>query len=49
MDEELNEANYGENTLDDMYMDYDYHVNTGELDDWFQDDEPNPDNYADWD
>lgn len=34
-DEEL--ANYepDESTVDMMWTDYDYHVNTGELDDWY--------------
>lgn len=33
MDNEYNE--YGENLVDDMMVDYDYHVNTGELPELF--------------
>lgn len=33
MSEEYNE--YGENAVDDMMVDYDYHVNTGELPELF--------------
>lgn len=33
MDHEGNE--YGENTVDDMMADYDYHINTGELPELF--------------
>lgn len=29
--------NYGENPVDDMMEDYDYHANTGELSDLFDD------------
>ena len=48
--DDYNEAAYGgdESTADMMWTDYDYHVNTGELDDWFPD-EPSPNDYADWD
>ncbi len=42
---------YGENPVNDMMADYDYHVNTGELPDLF--DEQSVDNYIanlnDWD
>lgn len=31
----------------DMNVDYDYHINTGQLDYIF--DEPNPDDFDDWD
>jgi len=33
MEEELED--YGENTVDDMMIDYDYHINTGELPELF--------------
>ena len=49
MDYEDNE--YGENAVDDMMTDYDYHINTGELPELF--DESSVDNYIanldDWD
>ena len=35
MDHEDNE--YGENTIDDMMVDYDYHINTNELPELFDD------------
>lgn len=38
---------YNSETELDMYVDYDYHINTGELDYIF--DEPNPDDFDDWD
>ena len=43
------DGEYDGNTIDDMWTDYDYHVNTGKLTDWFPEAEPNPDDYADWD
>lgn len=33
--DELDEQEYGENPVDDMMADYDYHVNTGDLPDLF--------------
>ena len=49
MDNEDNE--YGENSVDDMMVDYDYHINTGELPELF--DESSVDefiaNLNDWD
>ena len=49
MDYEENE--YGENAVDNMMVDYDYHVNTGELPEHF--DESSVDNFIanlnDWD
>ena len=30
---------YDGDTVDDMWTGYDYHVNTGELTDWFPDDD----------
>ena len=31
---------YDGNVIDDMWTDYSYHINTGELQDWFPDDDP---------
>lgn len=49
MDNKYNE--YGENLVDDMMVDYDYHVNTGELPELF--DESSVDDFIanldDWD
>lgn len=49
MDNEYNE--YGKNLVDDMMVDYDYHVNTGELPELF--DESSVDDFIanldDWD
>ena len=49
MDNEDNE--YGENSVDDMMVDYDYHINTGELPELY--DESSVDefiaNLNDWD
>lgn len=49
MEEEYND--YGENTVDDMIVDYDYHINTGDLPDLF--DESSVDDFIanlnDWD
>ena len=49
--EELDEQEYGENPVDGMMADYDYHVFTGELPDLF--DEVSVDNFIanlnDWD
>ena len=49
MEDEYND--YGENALDDMMVDYDYHINTGELPKLF--DESSVDefiaNLNDWD
>lgn len=49
MEEEYND--YGENAVDDMMVDYDYHINTGELPKLF--DESSVDefiaNLNDWD
>lgn len=49
MEDEYND--YGENALDDMMVDYDYHINTGELPELF--DESSVDefiaNLNDWD
>ena len=49
MDNEYNE--YGDNLVDDMTVDYDYHVNTGELPELF--DEASVDDFIanlnDWD
>lgn len=42
MDNEYNE--YGENLVDDMMVDYDYHVNTGQLSELF--DESSVDNFS---
>ena len=33
------DGTYDGDTVDDMWTDYDYHVNTGELDDWFPDED----------
>ena len=30
-------------TTDDMWVDYEYHINTGELSDWFDDEEDEED------
>ena len=53
MYDEYDEPEYGDNVVDDMWTDYDYHVNTGELTDWYPDnhvqDEPTPDDFTDWD
>ena len=35
MEEELED--YGENTVDDMMVDYDYHINTGDRPELFDD------------
>ncbi len=35
MDDELYE--YGDDPVNDMWIDYDYHINTGELSDLFDD------------
>ena len=32
---EYEDNEYGENTVDDMMVDYDYHINTGELPELF--------------
>ena len=49
MDNEDNE--YGENSVDDMMVDYDYHINSGELPELF--DESSVDDFIanlnDWD
>ena len=49
MEDEYND--YGENALDDMMVDYDYHINTGDLPELF--DESSVDNFIanlnDWD
>ncbi len=49
MEEEYND--YGENTVDDMIVDYDYHINTDDLPDLF--DESSVDDFIanlnDWD
>lgn len=49
MEQDIEE--YGENTVDDMMTDYDYHINTGELPELF--DEKSVDefiaNLNDWD
>ena len=34
---EYENGEYGENTVDDMMADYDYHINTGELSGIFDD------------
>ncbi len=45
--DELDElSNYNGGTVHDMNVDYDYHINTGELDDLF--DETNLDDFDDW-
>ena len=33
--DEYDNGTYDGNTVDDMWTDYDYHVNTGELEDWY--------------
>lgn len=35
--DEMDDYEYGENPVNDMWTDYDYHVNTGELSDRFDD------------
>lgn len=45
--DEYDEYNYGENPVEDMWTDYDYHINTGELP--YVEDESNPDDFDDWD
>ena len=45
--DEYDNGTFDGNTVDDMWTDYDYHVNTGELP--YIEDEPNPDDFADWD
>ncbi len=47
MDELDDLSIYDGDPVHDMYVDYDYHINTGELDNIF--DEPTPDDFADWD
>ena len=47
--DEYDNGTYDGNTVDDMWTDYDYHVNTGELTDWFPDDTPNQNDSDDWD
>lgn len=47
MDELDDLSIYDGDTVHDMNVDYDYHINTGELDYVF--DEPNPDDFDDWD
>ena len=47
--DEYDNGTYDGDTVDDMWTDYDYHVNTGELQDWFPDEEPDPDDFDDWD
>lgn len=44
---EYDKPEYGENPVEDMWTDYDYHINTHELP--YVEDEPNPDDFADWD
>ena len=48
---EYEDKEYGDNAVDDMMVDYDYHVNTGELPELF--DESSVDGYIanlnDWD
>lgn len=46
--DEMDDYEYGANPAADMWTDYDYHVNTGELSDLF-DDEPEDDSTADSD
>lgn len=45
------EDNYGDNPVDDMIADYDYHLNTGELPELFDEDSVNDfiANLNDWD
>ena len=38
--DEYENGTYNGDTVDDMWTDYDYHVNTGELNDWFPNDNP---------
>lgn len=45
--DEYDDYTYGENPVDDMWTDYDYHVNTGELP--YVEDEPETDDFDDWD
>lgn len=49
MSDEYNE--YGENAVDDIMVDYDYHVNTGELPELFDESSVNDfiANLNDWD
>ena len=47
MDELDDLSTYDGDAVHDMYVDSDYHINTGELDYIF--DEPNPDDFDDWD
>ena len=47
--DEYENPTYGDNTVDDMWTDYDYHVNTGELTDWFPNDDVEQNDTADWD
>lgn len=46
--EDYDDYEYGSNPEEDMWTDYDYHVNTGELSDFF-DDERDNDSPADYD
>ena len=49
--DELEIDNYGNNAIDDMMVDYDYHINTGELPELFDESSVDDfiDNLNDWD
>ena len=49
--DELEIDNYGDNAIDDMMVDYDYHINTGELPELFDESSVDDfiDNLNDWD
>lgn len=44
---EFDDMNYGEDPSADMWMDYDYHVNTGELGDLFPEEQDDEEEYID--